>query len=209
MSGPLPFSLYLITDRHVCRRPLTEAVAAALDGGVQTVQLREKDLPARELFRLAEELRKLTEPYHAHLLINDRIDVAEAAGADGVHLGRSSLPVASARLLLGPEAMIGFSAHTIEEIAAAAGDGADFATFSPIYPTPSKAGFGPPQGIPALAEACRHAALPIFALGGITPERVADVRETGAAGVAVIRAILEADDPAGAARRIQALWSPA
>ncbi len=207
MPSALPSSLYLITDRKICRSPLEDAVHRALDGGVKAVQLREKDLAARELFHLAEKLRALTTRYQARLLINDRIDVARAAGADGVQLGKTSLPVATARLLLGPEALIGFSAHSPEELATAARDGADFATFSPIFSTPSKSAFGPPQGLPALAAACRDSPLPVFALGGITQEQTTPIREAGAAGIAVIRAVLGAGDPGAAAHRFCQAWA--
>ena len=152
MMPTVGFSLYLITDRRQVPpgRTLTETVRAALEGGVKAVQLREKDLPAAELYPLALELRALTREYGAKLLVNDRIDVALAVGADGVHLGGHSLPTAAARQLLGPNRLIGVSTHRPEEIAAAQRDGADFVTFGPVFHTPSKAAFGEPVGLDQL-----------------------------------------------------------
>ncbi len=197
----LNFRLYFVTDRkQTADRPLVDVVHAALDGGVRAVQLREKDLEGRELYELAEQLRELTLRYHASLLINDRIDIALATEADGVHLGQSAFPVAEARQLLGPDKLIGVSTHTPQEIAAS--EGADFIIFGPVYYTPSKAAYGEPQGLDRLREAVEQSAVPVFAIGGIKAERVAEVLETGALGVAVISAISAASDPTQAAREL-------
>ncbi len=206
----LDFRLYLITARHVLtkERSLAEAVERALRGGVRAVQLREKDLPAAELFRLAGQLRGLTRRYSARLLINDRIDIALAVEADGVHLGAESLPVAEARRLLGPHKLIGYSAHRLEELSSAEISCADFATFSPIFHTPSKAGWGPPQGIERLRQACRASHLPVFALGGIRQENLPEVLAAGAHGVAVISAVLAAADPTEAAKALTSAIRP-
>jgi thiamine-phosphate pyrophosphorylase len=200
MSNPIDFSLYLITDRTrvAAGHTLISAVEAALQGGVKTVQLREKDLPAAELLPLARQLRDLTRRYEARLLINDRIDLALAVQADGVHLGGHSLPADVARRLVGPDLLIGVSTHSCTDISRAAGLGADFVTFGPVYATPSKAAFDQPQGLQALAEACRGSALPVFALGGITPARAIEVMRVGAAGIALIAAILASPDPRSA-----------
>lgn len=202
MPNPVDFNLYLITDRHqvAAGQTLLTAVAAALAGGVKAVQLREKDLSAAELFPLARELRALTSQYQAKLLINDRIDVALAAAADGVQLGAHSLPTWVARQLLGPDRLIGVSTHSLRQIAAATEQGADFVTFGPVYATPSKAAYGRPQGLAALSEACRQTRLPLFALGGITLPRRREVWLAGAGGVALISAIIGSDDPAASAR---------
>jgi thiamine-phosphate pyrophosphorylase len=206
MANPIDFSLYLITDRHQVPhgRTLLDTVEAALQGGVRAVQLREKDLSAAALLPLAEALRALTRRYGARLLINDRIDVALAVAADGVHLGGHSLPVAVARRLLGPQRLLGVSTHQRDEIAAAATAGADFVTFGPVFATPSKLPYGPPVGLEALCLACQNSPLPVFALGGIKPCHLAAVQASGAAGTAVIAAIIAADDPCSAAR----LFSP-
>jgi thiamine-phosphate pyrophosphorylase len=197
-------SLYLITNRRQlpAGRTLLDTVEAALSAGVRMVQLREKDLPARELFTLAQQLRQVSRRYGALLLINDRIDVALAVEADGVHLGGQSLPVAVARQLLGPQRLLGVSTHFRTEIDAAAAAGADFVTFGPVYATPSKAAYGPPQGVEKLRAACAGAPLPVFALGGIDAARCSEVLAAGAAGVACIAAVLGARDPANAVRAL-------
>jgi thiamine-phosphate pyrophosphorylase len=208
----LGFRLYLITDRHVLtkQRTLVETVERALQGGVRAVQLREKDLSAAELFLLAGQLRSLTRRYDARLLVNDRIDIALAVEADGVHLGAGSLPVAEARRLLGSRKLIGYSAHGLEELSSAEKSGADFATFSPIYHTPSKAAWGQPQGIERLGQACRATRLPVFALGGIRRGHIPEVLAAGAHGIAVISAILATADPTEATKAlISTVKSPA
>ncbi len=199
--GKVDFSLYLITDRLGLPpgRSLVEAVAAALAGGVRAVQLREKDLSPRELYPLARELRALTRRHGARLLINDRIDLAQAVAADGVHLAGTSLPTTVARGLLGPQPLIGVSTHHHDEVLAAARDGADFVTFGPVYATPSKAAYGPPVGLDALRAACAVAPLPVFALGGVKAEHIPTLRAAGALGIALISAILAAADPQRAA----------
>ena len=201
---PAPdFSLYLITDRRqVPGGDLATAVGRALAGGVRAVQLREKDLPPAPFRELARLLRALTREFGARLLINGRPEVALAVGADGVHLGGGALSVTDARRLLGPQPLIGLSTHHLDEIAPAAAAGADFVTFSPVYFTPSKASFGPPQGLERLRAACAASPLPVYALGGIGPQQIPSVLSCGARGVALISAVLGAVDPAAAAREI-------
>ena len=197
----LNFRLYFVTDRkQTANRPLTDVVHAALDGGVRAVQLREKDLEGCELHALAEQLRVLTTRYRAHLLVNDRLDVALAVEADGVHLGQNSFSVEDARRLLGAGKLIGVSTHSQREIAAA--QAADFIVFGPVYYTPSKAAYGEPQGLDRLRAAVAHSAVPVFAIGGIKTERVAEILETGAQGIAMISAISAAADPAQAAHEL-------
>lgn len=194
------FRLYLVTDRtQAPGGDILRAVAGALDGGVRAVQLREKDLPGGELFGLAERMRSLTERYGARLLINDRADVAKAVGADGVHLGVLSLPPAEARRFLGPEALVGCSAHDPEELRRASEEGADFATYGPVFRTPSKERYGPPLGIRALAEACGGTSIPVFALGGVRAGNVEEISRAGCFGVALISGIVASPDPRGAA----------
>lgn len=195
----IDFSLYLITDRHqTAGRPLLEVVEAALSGGVRAVQLREKDLPLPELYDLAWELRALTSRFDARLFINQRIDVALAVEADGVQLGVSSLPVTAA-LRIAPDLLIGYSSHAVGEAAAALAKGADFVTFGPVFPTPSKAAYGEPLGLNALAEACSRLRGPLFALGGVKQDNLAQVTAVGCHRVALISDILAAPDPAAAA----------
>ncbi len=197
------FTLYLITDRHqTAGRQLPAVVADALAGGVTAVQLREKDLPARQLLELARELRDLTRRHGARLLINERIDVALAVDADGVHLGAASIPVAVARRLLGCEKLIGYSAHGVSEALAAQNDGADFVTFGPVYHTPSKAPYGAPLGVEHLAEAAAALAVPVFALGGVAVHTVPEIIRAGASGIALISAIISSPDPESSSRTI-------
>jgi len=201
----LDLSLYLVTDRRQTRgRTLIDTVHAALDGGARAVQLREKDLLGAELLRLATELRDLTVRYGAAFFVNDRVDVALAAGADGVHLGQNAIPPVTARRLLGSDRLIGVSTHTSAEVARAIEAGADFVVFGPVYWTPSKTPFGAPRGLEELASITACAQVPVLAIGGISAERVADVRSAGASGVAVISAIMSAEDPCRAARELRA-----
>ncbi len=194
------YSLYLITDRHQTGgRELTEVVRQSLEGGVRAVQLREKDLSGAELYRLALELRALTRSYGARLMINDRLDIALAVEADGVHLGVNSLPVAAARRLLGRQMIIGYSAHALDEALCAQADGADFITFSPVYHTPSKAAYGEPCGVKKLADAACALEIPVIALGGIGEANISEALSASVQGIAVISAILAAADPRAAA----------
>ncbi len=193
--------LYLITDRTQTRgRSLVEVVKAGLEGGVRLVQLREKDLSGKDLFYLAKELRELTSQYNAKLLINDRVDIALAVGADGVHLGRQSMSVKDARRAVEISSLpvtvpiIGTSTHSLKEALQAEADGADFITFGPVYYTPSKSSYGAPVGIDKLKEAARAVNLPIYALGGVKKENIEEVMSADAYGVAVISAIMSAED---------------
>jgi thiamine-phosphate pyrophosphorylase len=190
------FGLYLITDRmQTAGRALPAVVADALRGGLRAVQLREKDLDGCQLFELAGELRNVTLEFGAKLLINDRVDIAVAVGADGVHLGRGSLPVSVARRILGSTRLIGYSAHGLEEARQAEHDGADFITFGPVFATPSKAAYGEPLGLERLAEVVRNLAIPVFALGGVKLLSAGTVLSAGARGIALISAIISAQDP--------------
>jgi thiamine-phosphate pyrophosphorylase len=204
MRGPPP-RLILVTDRHATAgRDLVDVITSALDAGLPAVQLRDKDLPGRPLFELAERLRVATARRGARLFVNDRIDVALAVGADGVHLGGTSLPADVARRLLPPGGLVGVSVHAPAEVVAAAATGADLCVFGPVYATPSKAAFGPPQGEDRLREAVAAAAVPVLAIGGVGTAEVPRVRAAGAAGIAVIRAILAAPDAAAATRALLA-----
>ncbi|HUK55232.1 MAG TPA: thiamine phosphate synthase [Nitrospiria bacterium] len=201
MSHRIDFDLCLITDRHQTGgRPLDEVVEEALSGGVRAVQLREKDLSTRELLRWAEKLRSLTARFGARFLINDRLDVCLAVGADGVHLRADSLPVSAVRKILGPERLIGQSTHAVSEVIEAQREGADFVVLGPIYDTPSKRSMGrPPLGLSVIRSAAARVAVPVFAIGGIRFERISDVIQNCGQGVAVISALLRAPNPREAA----------
>ncbi len=197
------FRLYVVTDRHqTAGRPLAEVVAAAARGGVGAVQLREKDLSARELYDLGACLQEVLSPYRVPLLINDRLDVALALHAAGVHLAGHSLPTRTARSMLGPDKLLGVSTHSLDAAHQAAEEGADFVVFGPVFATPSKLAYGPPQGLSQLAAVVRDVSIPVLAIGGITPVNLPQVQQTGAHGVAMIRAVLAAPDPCAATQQL-------
>jgi thiamine-phosphate pyrophosphorylase len=188
------FKLYLITDRKQVKMPLAAAVRIALEGGVRAVQLREKDLPIRELLLLARELRAITNEFGARLFINDRVDVAIAVKADGVHLGHQGMPVEAVRKVVGNDILIGVSTHSLKEAKDAEIGGADFVTIGPIFDTPSKSRLGSPVGLSILKELKYELNIPFYALGGVKSGNIEDVLGGGASGVAMISAIMAADD---------------
>lgn len=197
------FDLYLVTDRSQTQgRDLLWVLERALDGGLKAIQLREKDLGGKELFLVTEAARKLTQPYHARLLINDRVDVALAVDADGVQLGKASIPIETARKLLGPQKMIGASTHSPQEAVEAEQGDADFVLFGPVYFTSSKASYGAPQGLAALKKIVEKISLPVYAIGGINRENIDEVKSSGIRGVALISAVMSASDPTEATREI-------
>lgn len=207
-QAQVPFNLYLITDRHQVRgRTLLEAVEQALQGGVRAVQLREKDLSSRELFELAVEMRKITTRHDTLLFINDRLDIALAVDADGVHLGGESIPLYKARALMGPDRLIGVSCHNQVSARNAQERGADFITFGPVYFTPSKAPYGEPVGVEKVRLVTGALAIPVFGLGGIKESNARQVMDAGARGISVISAILAAEDPRHAAEGLIASLS--
>ena len=156
------------------------------------VQIREKDLDTRPLIDLVQHLMPLIKRHQGKVFVNDRIDLAMALNADGVHLRSDSLPLPLARRLLGQEKLIGISTHSVEEVRKAESEGADFIVLGPIFETSSKRMYGPPLGLHTLETACRASRLPIFAIGGLNPTHVPSVLASGAYGVAVIAAILQA-----------------
>ena len=178
---------------------LPRAIQAALRAGVDWIQIREKNLPGRQLVELTRAAVRETreaQPGRARILVNDRLDVALAAGADGVHLGGSSMPVAEvtawlrrerARLGIAADLLIGRSCHSIEEARQAEHDGASYVIFGPVFATPSKAQYGPPQGVKRLADVCRALRIPVLAIGGVTIENAPECLRAGAAGIAAIR----------------------
>jgi len=192
----------LVTDRHACGgRRLEDVVAAAVEGGVNVVQVREKDLPAADLYGLALRLRQVVGT-QALLLINDRIDVALAAGAHGVELGTNSLPTPVARTLV-PDSLIGRSVHSVTHAAEAVADGADLLVVGTMFASRSHPGMMP-AGPSLIRKAAALATVPIIGIGGITAANATQVIAAGASGVAVIRSISEATDPREAASRLVA-----
>jgi thiamine-phosphate pyrophosphorylase len=202
MSNELvDFKLYLITDRYLFARysalgtrHFFEAIEEALKGGVQAIQLREKDLDTRSLLHMAYSLRELTSRYKAKLFINDRVDIALPVDADGVHLGGDSIPASAARKAAGEAMLIGVSTHSIGEAVKAEEEGADFITFGPIFETPSKMKYGKPLGPELLRQVRDKISIPVFAIGGIKKEKVGSVLAYGATGIALISAILGSED---------------
>jgi len=200
MKLPIP-CLTLITDRSLCRSlSLEEAVARAVAGGVNVVQLREKDLAAAQLVPLADRLRAITQG-KALLIVNGRLDVALLCAAAGVHLPEKGPSVAATRRLAGDRFIIGRSVHSAEEAMKAEEEGADYVQVGAIFPTRSHPGLSPAG--PALLESVAvRVTIPIVAVGGITAENVGQVMQAGARGAAVISAILDSPSPAAAARRL-------
>lgn len=191
------FRLYLVTDRKLLPEgcSLESAVEQALEGGLKAVQLREKDFATtRDLFQLAEKMRVLTARYDAKLFINDRLDIALAVEADGVHLATTSMPVDAVRRVTEKSFLIGVSTHNMDEARLAAAGGADFLTFGPVYDTPSKRSYGKPVGLELLERVAREASIPVFALGGVNLERLEEVRRYGCYGVALISDIFTSDN---------------
>ena len=194
--------LCLVTDRSQARgRDLVTIVGECLAAGLPAVQVREKDLGAGELAVLCRGLRALTLAHDALLIVNDRVDVALATGADAVQRTGASLSIDDMRAVAGARVRIGASVHSLDDAVEAEAKGADWAVFGPVYDTPSKRPHGAPQGLDALAKVTGRVRLPVIAIGGITPARVREVRAAGARGVAAIAAILDTPSPGDAVRR--------
>lgn len=194
----------LVTDRHgTLGRPLAPLVKAALAGGVDAVQVREKELDALALFDLAQELRIICHAGKAKILVNNRVDVALAVDADGVQLAATSYSPRHARKLLGRQKLIGVSIHSLAEARDAENEEADYLLFGPVFDTLSKRAYGEPQGTEKLAQAVKAAALPVFAIGGIKEENLGQVMEAGARGIALISGILQQKEVEEAARRLR------
>jgi thiamine-phosphate pyrophosphorylase len=194
-------SLCLVTDRTQTRgRDLVAVVGECLATGLPAVQVREKDLGAADLALVCRRLVPRVRESGAMLVVNDRVDVALAIGADAVQRTHTSLPVDDIRAVTGRRLRIGASVHSLEDAADAELKGADWVTFGPVYDTPSKRPYGAPQGLDRLAVVARGLRIPVIAIGGITPARVKEVRAAGARGVAAISFILAAPSPADATR---------
>ena len=200
--------LYLVTDQPaLLGRSLTDVVNQAVQGGVTCVQLREKTANTRDFVALACALNALLKPFDVPLVINDRIDVALACGAQGVHLGQSDMPVTLARQLLPPEVFIGLSVESLGDVQRAADESVDYLGVSPVFATPTKTDTAPPWGLDGLRQVRAMTNLPLVAIGGIHLHNASDVLDAGAHGLAVVSALCSADDPRAAAQAFRALFS--
>jgi thiamine-phosphate pyrophosphorylase len=200
---PTPrFQLHLVTEPRRTPDELIRSAALALDGGADWVQLRNKSGSAAALYDEATELLRVAHQHGARLAINDRLDVALAVGADGVHLAGQSLPVAAAVQVAASRILVGRSVHSLAEARAAAEAGVDYVTFGHVFPTTSHPGL-PPHGLAELAAIVHAIEVPVLAIGGITVHNLDDVLATGCAGVAVISAILSDPEPSRAASRLR------
>ena len=205
MPGGWPrFDLYVITDAALAPgRSHVEVARAALAGGADTVQLRDKSATAQNLCAVASEIQPQARKFGAAFLVNDRVDVALLTGADGAHLGQTDLPCHEARRLLPRPSILGVSAATIAEAKKAVKDGADYIGVGPVFATPTKPDAGEPLGLDRLADLVRAVPVPVVAIGGIHHENVIAVLATGVAGVAVVAAVVSAPDMAAAARALK------
>ncbi len=202
------YSLYLVTDSGLsCGRSHEEVVACAIRGGATIVQLREKDCCTRDMIEMARRLVAVCRSHKVPLIVNDRIDVALAADADGVHVGQDDMPVPLARKLIGPDRILGVTAHTVQEALKAIEEGADYIGASPIFATATKADAGEPIGLEGLREICRACRVPVVGISGINGSNAQRVIRAGAAGVAVVSAVVSADNIERAARDLANLVS--
>jgi thiamine-phosphate pyrophosphorylase len=194
--------LYLVTSQALSGgRTTVEIVAAALAGGVRLIQLREKEMPLREYVALAGRIRALTAEHGALLIINDRVDVALAVGADGVHLGQDDFPIPEARKL-GPDLVIGASTHSIEEAVRAQVEGASYVNIGPLFPTGTKRWEGEFLGVEGMRRIAAHVQVPFSVMGGIKREHIPELVAAGARTIALVTAVTAAAHPEAAAREL-------
>ncbi len=204
MNRGIDYSLYLITDSKLARgRSHREVIEAALKGGATLVQYREKDASTRRMVEEGITLRDLCHAYGVPLIVNDRVDVALAIDADGVHVGDDDMPVAWARRLMRPDKVVGASADSAAKALSAIAEGADYLGVGAIFPTGTKADAGAPIGLEGLMQVARVSTVPIVGIAGIGVHNAASVIRAGAAGVAVISAIVHAEDVEKAARELR------
>ena len=202
--------LYLVTDRDLSLgRSLEEVVSEAVAGGVTVVQLREKDASTGEFVELAFSLKDILRPYNIPLIINDRVDVALAVDAEGLHIGQSDMPYEIARKLLGPDKIIGLSVENMDDLLEANKLDVDYVGISPVYGTPTKTDTAEPFGLEGLRKAVEISAHPTVAIGGMNASTIGDVMAAGADGVAVVSAICSAESPRLAAKELSEIISTA
>lgn len=198
--------LYLVTDRALCGgRSLEDVVLRSVKGGARYVQIREKDQTTREFVEEALRIKEILAPFRVPLIINDRVDVALAVGAGGVHVGQDDMPFEMARSLMGPGAIVGLSVETWEDVEEAEKLDCDYIGVSPVFATPTKTDTKGAWGLDGLAKIRAFSRHPLVAIGGINPANAAQVVEAGADCLAVVSAICAADDPEAVSRELAAL----
>jgi thiamine-phosphate pyrophosphorylase len=201
------YSLYLVTDRSILKgEDIFLAVEKALKGGVTLVQLREKEISSLDFYNLALKMKKLVNSYNVPLIINDRLDIALAVDADGLHIGQEDLPLKVVRRLLGPSKILGYSVSNMEEAIFGEENDADYLGAGPVYPTGSKADAGNPIGIEELKKIKEKVSIPVVGIGGIGISNIDEVKKTGIDGISLISAILGSADIEGTSRDLAAKW---
>ena len=203
----IDYSVYLVTDRRILQgRDLLDAVAEAIEGGVTLIQLREKEVSSREFYQIALKVKDLAHSRGVPLLINDRLDIALAVDADGLHIGQEDLPLQVARKILGPDKIIGLSVSNLEDAVQGEKEGADYLGAGAVYPTTSKDVSESPIGPDGLKKIKDAVSIPVVGIGGINLFNIEEVKRTGVDGVAVISAIMGAPDIKDAARKLTDAW---
>lgn len=201
------YSVYLITDRGILGgRNLFKAVEDAITGGVSLIQLREKDISSRDFYDIALKMKRLVNSYNVPLIINDRLDIALAVEADGLHIGQEDLPLGVARKILGPDKIIGYSVSNLEEALFGEKHGADYLGAGPAYATGSKADAGAPIGLNNIKMIKESVSIPVVAIGGVSIANILEVKNTGVDGVSVISAILGDKEIMEAAKNLASSW---
>ena len=202
----IDFSLYLVTDQHLCLgRSILDVVMDAVAGGVSIVQIREKNSDARNFFQLAGAMKRKLEKTGVPLIINDRVDVALAVGADGVHVGQSDLPCSVVREMIGTDKILGVSINTFEQIHEAENDAVDYLSLSPVFPTPTKTDTTEPFGIEGLRKARQLTERPLITIGGVDKDNLGEIISSGMDGAAVVSAICSAASPKAAAMELASI----
>lgn len=203
----IDYSLYLVTDRSFLgNRSLKAAVSEAIEGGVTFIQIREKDISTRAFYKIAAEVKEVTDYYKIPLVINDRIDIAQAIDADGVHLGQSDMPIEIARMILGKNKIIGISVKDVKEAIEAEENGADYVGVGTVFYTGTKKDINKPIGLEGLREVCSSIKIPKVAIGGINKDNLKDILSAGADGAAIVSAILGEVDIKEASKLIKKLF---
>ncbi len=201
------YTLYLVTDRAIPGdRAFFHAIEEALRGGVTILQLREKMASSREFYEFAVRMKELAGVYQVPLIVDDRLDIALAVDADGLHVGQEDLPLDAARRILGPGKLLGYSVSTVPEAIYGEQHGADYLGAGPVYCTGSKANAGEPIGVEGLKQIKQAVSIPVVGIGGIGPANAGTVKTAGVDGISVISAILGEQDTRGAAKRLVAAW---